>query len=370
MDLGAVMDEVAARIDTIEGLRVFAYPPDNVAPPAAIVDYPDTYTYDDTFRRGMDRISLPVMVLVGKVSERASRDRISDWLSRSGARQYRIDKTSQLTKHTMTVDSPNVSQVEINDGNLEFTLSAGNDEHVSNLRDLYIREDIVGEDFHARATFDPPFYGDAGGGFNILPQHGIALRYQTDATKQRAVMVWQNIFGVNPVLLVGVWEANLNGTGFVNRQTSTGFPLPAGLTFPYTVECRLRGNIVTVRQWQVGDPVPEWTDGVLARTINLDTDAGDSVTIPTPDGEGTVGVAAAHLGTSTSPQSMVRYPLADMFFELDSVSLKHTLEADLASYTAFDSLRVQGIDFDYVRMAGVDYLAATLTLDIAGEGEA
>ena len=37
MNLADVMDELAARIDTIEGLRVHAFPPDNVAVPAAVV---------------------------------------------------------------------------------------------------------------------------------------------------------------------------------------------------------------------------------------------------------------------------------------------------------------------------------------------
>lgn len=86
MNLGAVMQAVADRIDTITGLRVYAYPPDDVAVPAAIVGYPDTYTFDETYRRGMDRIeSLPVVVLVGQVSDRASRDTITQYVKGSGA---------------------------------------------------------------------------------------------------------------------------------------------------------------------------------------------------------------------------------------------------------------------------------------------
>lgn len=86
MNLGDVMQAVADRIDTIADLRVHAYPPDAVQPPTAIVTYPDTYTYDATYGRGMDRISdLPVVLLVGKVSDRASRDTITKYVNGSGA---------------------------------------------------------------------------------------------------------------------------------------------------------------------------------------------------------------------------------------------------------------------------------------------
>ncbi|WP_026162597.1 hypothetical protein [Kribbella catacumbae] len=86
MDLGAVMQAVADRIDTIPDLRVFAYPPGTVSPPAAIVTYPGTLTYDATYGRGMDRIpDLTVVLLVGKVSDRASRDLITKWAKGSGA---------------------------------------------------------------------------------------------------------------------------------------------------------------------------------------------------------------------------------------------------------------------------------------------
>lgn len=86
MNLGAVMQEIADRIDTIAGLRVYAYPPNSIVPPAALVSYPDTYSYDETYGRGMDRITdLPVIVAVGKVSDRASRDKITQYVDGSGS---------------------------------------------------------------------------------------------------------------------------------------------------------------------------------------------------------------------------------------------------------------------------------------------
>lgn len=89
MDLAAVMDEVAAHLKPIDGLRVYAYPPDDVTPPAAVVAYPDTLTYDATYGRGTDRMSVPVVVLVGKVSDRASRDRLAVYADGSGERSFK-----------------------------------------------------------------------------------------------------------------------------------------------------------------------------------------------------------------------------------------------------------------------------------------
>lgn len=84
MNLADVMDQVATQLDTISGLRVYAYPADSVAPPAAIVSYPKEYEYDATYGRGSDRISLPVVVVAGKVSDRASRDALGAYVDGSG----------------------------------------------------------------------------------------------------------------------------------------------------------------------------------------------------------------------------------------------------------------------------------------------
>ncbi|HMG43942.1 MAG TPA: hypothetical protein VK611_21595 [Acidimicrobiales bacterium] len=362
MNLADVMDDVAARIDTIPGLRVSAFPPDQVQVPAAVVTYPEAYTFDETYGRGMDRLTLPVVVMVGKVSDRKSRDQLAAYMDGSGPQSLKaaIEATSRvgpdvdkLVKHTFSADGTNVSTLEVVAGPyLQATLSAGTTEGFSNLRDVYVHEDLTAADFHAEATFDPPFFGDRGDGVFILPQHALVLRYQRD-TMQRAVVIWNNIVFGLPTLLIGVWQASLDGlSGFANRQAA-GFPAPFGLAFPYTVEARLRDTVVNVRQRGINDPVPEWDDPVLAREIDLETDAGDAEAIPTPIGEGQAGIAAAHLGIDTDPLSAVRYPLKHLYWEQD---------------TAFDTVRVQSAEFDIVSMAGVEYVAATLTLDIAGPG--
>lgn len=116
MDLGAVMDEVGDRLDTITGLRVYRYPPDNVQPPAAIVSYPETITYDETMRRGMDRYTNhTVAVLVGKVSDRATRDNISVYADGAGDRSIKalLDGTGYETCDSVRVTSADFDIVTI-----------------------------------------------------------------------------------------------------------------------------------------------------------------------------------------------------------------------------------------------------------------
>jgi hypothetical protein len=85
MNLADVMDAVGDRLDTIAGLRVFAYPPGSVTPPAAVVSYPEGIEFDATYGRGSDRMTLPVVVVVGKASDRAARDKLGAYCDGSGA---------------------------------------------------------------------------------------------------------------------------------------------------------------------------------------------------------------------------------------------------------------------------------------------
>lgn len=72
MNLDDVADEVAEQLRTVDGLRVFEYPADRVTPPFAVVSLP-TINYGQTYREGMDRITLPVFVGVARSSPRSAR---------------------------------------------------------------------------------------------------------------------------------------------------------------------------------------------------------------------------------------------------------------------------------------------------------
>jgi len=110
MNLAAVMDEIAAQIRTMEP-RTLAYPPDVIQPPTIIVSYPETYTYDETFGRGMDRLTIPVVVLVGKVSDRASRDQLAAYVDGSGPKSIKAVVEDDDAPYT-AFDSVRVTGVE------------------------------------------------------------------------------------------------------------------------------------------------------------------------------------------------------------------------------------------------------------------
>lgn len=84
MNIADVMDELGTALDTIDGLRVFPYWADRVTPPAAVVAWPDPVTYDETFGRGMDKITIHVFVIVGRFDARSTRDRLAKYLDGSG----------------------------------------------------------------------------------------------------------------------------------------------------------------------------------------------------------------------------------------------------------------------------------------------
>jgi hypothetical protein len=85
MNLAAVMDELGDAVDKIVGLRVYRWPPGKVTPPAAIVDYPETLTFDRTYGRGTDDMIVPIVVVVGKASVRGARDRLARYCRGDGS---------------------------------------------------------------------------------------------------------------------------------------------------------------------------------------------------------------------------------------------------------------------------------------------
>lgn len=90
MNLADVMEEAGALLDTLTGLRVHRHPPGSVVPPAGVVSYPDSITFDVTGGRGVDRIDgLTVTLVVGKVTERRARDEIAAYAAGSGPKSIK-----------------------------------------------------------------------------------------------------------------------------------------------------------------------------------------------------------------------------------------------------------------------------------------
>lgn len=154
-------------------------------------------------------------------------------------------------------------------------------------RDFWVHDSVTGwTDYRFKTRIDPPSYGAA-----YTPQAGIVLRHQFSAGKWRGVTINNNIFFVVPFINVGVWEHNVDGTGFVNRQF--GWPQADMVGLPYEFEGTLIGNVVTISTYPkngTADP----NSSRYTKVINLDTDAGNAAAVPTPTGPGDGGVILAH----------------------------------------------------------------------------
>jgi hypothetical protein len=89
--LAEIMQEVADRLDTLSGVRVHAHPPKTIVPPAAIVSYPEGVEFDQTYGRGMTSVdTLKVWVVVGNVTDRAARDKLSEYVSDQGPNSVKL----------------------------------------------------------------------------------------------------------------------------------------------------------------------------------------------------------------------------------------------------------------------------------------
>lgn len=89
MNIANIQTELATQLDTIVGLRVFAYIPQTITPPAAIVAPPEAYTYDTTYGRGVDSLTIPIFVLIGSVHDRSANARLAAYIDGSGASSFK-----------------------------------------------------------------------------------------------------------------------------------------------------------------------------------------------------------------------------------------------------------------------------------------
>lgn len=89
MIITAVMAEVGTALATIDKTRVYAGAPPKIDVPstgaAIVVPYPDRIDYDGTYGRGMDTIDQPIVVVLGRPTDRETADRLVAFASGSGA---------------------------------------------------------------------------------------------------------------------------------------------------------------------------------------------------------------------------------------------------------------------------------------------
>lgn len=210
------------------------------------------------------------------------------------------------TLSTSGTDATGPAAVDGHERGVIGPLVAGASDDFGNLREWWLHEYTQGwTDSHIICEgIDPPYFGDQGDGNTIIPQGGAVLRAKFDGTYNRGVTINNGVFLSLPITNVGVWQALPDGTSYSNRQYS--WPFFESLALPWAFEAKLQGNTVQIRIWTAGGRPPEWTHPTQAKTINLDTDAGNAAAIPTPTGTGTNGLIVAHLGTDSRSQVRLR----------------------------------------------------------------
>ena len=102
--LSDIRTGLANRIATISGLRTAATIPDQVNPPIAIV-IPERLTYDDAFNRGLVTYSFLVQVIVGKVSERTSQNKIDGFINPTGTTSIKAAIEGDKTLNGVVFDT-------------------------------------------------------------------------------------------------------------------------------------------------------------------------------------------------------------------------------------------------------------------------
>lgn len=83
MNVQDVMEELAAKASAVVP-RSFAYPPDKISPPTFLIELPEKVDFDGAYDRGMDSLTLPAMMLVGRSSDRSSVKNLLPYLAGSG----------------------------------------------------------------------------------------------------------------------------------------------------------------------------------------------------------------------------------------------------------------------------------------------
>lgn len=112
-----------------------------------------------------------------------------------------------------------------------------------------------------------------------------------------------------------------------------------------------------VFDWPVGSAVPPFAFVDYPTSYGFDKGYArgmDQLNLP-------VVVAVAKVGDRTAKDRLGQYVDGS-----GSKSVKAVLEA--GTYTSFDSLRVQSVEFDVYQLGDSKYLAATFDIDVAGQG--
>lgn len=353
MNLSDVMDELAARIDAIDGLRVFAYEPDTLQPPAAVVTFPESYDYDATYGRGSDRMTIPVVVMVGRASDRAARGNLSRYVDGSGAASLKA-----------------VIEADSEDSYLQLPGAAGSyastpDRDAIDLvtGDVDIRADIAADDWTPTSVQSLVAKAISGGNWayqlGLRTDGKIRLTWSVDgsATLQVESTVAPTVVNGARLAVRCAFDAN-NGS---NERVGNFYTAPT-IAGPWTA----LGATVT----QAGA-----TSIFATGSAQLEVGTRNNGALEPFAGRVYAAEVRNVIDGTVMAAPDFRRLAAGAYGLLDRNGLPFAVHGSgaitagaPAVYTAFDSARVTSVEFDVVTMAGVEHVMATLSVDVIGDG--
>jgi hypothetical protein len=86
VNISSAATEIAEQAATITGLNAYDFAPGTIVPPCLVVLNPEPggIVFDQTYGRGMDRITLPVILICGPAVEREQQQGIRLYLDGAG----------------------------------------------------------------------------------------------------------------------------------------------------------------------------------------------------------------------------------------------------------------------------------------------
>jgi hypothetical protein len=116
MILEDVMDELGDCLNKVSPLRVHPYEEKKVTPPAALISLPQAISFDQTYGRGQDKVTIEVTVLVSETGgARVTRSAIAPYADGSGTMSIKqaIEQHQYTSCDTVLVKSARFDVVTI-----------------------------------------------------------------------------------------------------------------------------------------------------------------------------------------------------------------------------------------------------------------
>lgn len=351
MNLSSLMDELGDVLDEVPGLRVYRYPQSRIAPPAAIVAWPDI-DYDLTFQRGADSITFPLYVAVSMTDPRAARDQLAAYL-RGDAPDPAITIVGTGTG-AANADSgagatvtPALPVEQIDAGDLLLCLAS-----VRNADTGTIDTPAGWTLLHSTNTFNMRLFGKvaAGGGTDTPP----TVAATSGGTSITLLAQCAALRGTSTNLATIVQASNVQSFG-----AAVNLPF-AALTFTNTT-----GAIGIRAGWRQDDwtSVADVSNFTRIGSVNstLGNDAAQIWDLGRASWTGGSWVITGGTGQSRA----LSCALAAGDPETNR-SIKALIEAH--TYTHCDFARVQRAETEVIAVGDVEYLAAKFTVETVGTG--